>query len=80
MPKNIASDTWKDEWVGMPEFIQPEKKPYAKIVFRFDTEEDLAEFCKRIGQNLNKNTKSARYPKKEESEVSSLVYDYGTQE
>lgn len=56
------SPEWKKEWKGMPEFVQEKKEPYAKIVFRFDSEEDLQEFAKLIGQKLTKKTKSAWYP------------------
>jgi len=50
------------EWVGMPEFIQEKKEPYAKITFRFESEEDLIEFSELIGQKLTSKTKSAWYP------------------
>jgi len=32
------------EWVGMPEFIQDSQKPFAQIVFRFTSEDDLKKF------------------------------------
>lgn len=50
------------EWVGMPEFIQEKKEPFAKIIFRFETEEDLQEFSELIDQKLTSKTKSAWYP------------------
>jgi len=53
---------WKKEWVGMPEFIQEKQDVYAKIIFRFENEEDLKEFSKLIGQKLTKKTKSAWFP------------------
>lgn len=49
-------------WVDMPEFKQEKQEEYAKIIFRFDTEQDLLDFSKLIGQNLTKFTKSARFP------------------
>jgi len=51
-------------WKDMPEFIQERKKDYAKIIFRFENEEDLQEFANLIGQKLTKKTKSAWYPYK----------------
>ena len=51
-------------WKDMPEFSQERKKDYAKIVFRFENEEDLQEFAKLIGQKLTNKTKSAWYPYK----------------
>jgi|TARA_R100001530_G_scaffold2201_3_gene3673 hypothetical protein len=55
-------EVWKKEWRGMPEFIQEKQEVYAKIIFRFDNEEDLQEFAKIIGQKLTNKTKSAWYP------------------
>ena len=52
----------RKEWVGMPEFVQEKQEPYAKINFRFETEEDLQEFAELIGQKLTQKTKSAWYP------------------
>ena len=49
-------------WVGMPEFTQEKVEPYAKIIVRFDTEEDLQEFAKLIGQKLTNKTKSIWHP------------------
>ena len=58
---NIEND-WQKEWVGMPEFIQEKQKPHATIIFRFDTEKDLQDFAKLIGQKLTNKTKSAWFP------------------
>ena len=54
-----------NEWVDMPEFVQENKPPFAKIIFRFDSQEDLDEFSKLIGQKLTPKTKSAWYPELE---------------
>jgi hypothetical protein len=53
---------WKKEWKDMPEFVQEKKEPYAKIIIRFDNEEDLQEFAKLIGQKLTNKTKSIWHP------------------
>lgn len=50
------------EWVGMPEFIQEEKKPFAAINIRFRNQEDLDKFASLIGQKLTCKTKSAWFP------------------
>jgi hypothetical protein len=50
------------EWCGMPEFIQENQEPYAKIIFRFEDEGDLLEFAELIQQKLTKSTKSAWFP------------------
>jgi tRNA U34 2-thiouridine synthase MnmA/TrmU len=49
-------------WQGMPEFHQEKKEPHAKIIFRFENEEDLQEFAETIGQKLTSKTKSSWYP------------------
>jgi len=61
----MSKFNWEEEWKGMPEFVQEKQTPYAKIIFRFDNEEDLQEFAKLIGQKLTSKTKSAWHPKLE---------------
>ena len=61
-------------WTGMPEFIQEKKEPYAKIIFRFEGEEDLQEFAKMIGQKLTKKTKSSWHPFKPHRRESKMVW------
>lgn len=53
---------WKQTWKDMPEFVQNKQEPFAKIIFRFATAEDLQEFSTLIGQKLTGKTKSAWYP------------------
>ena len=53
---------WKSEWKDMPEFVQDKKSEYAKIIIRFDSEEDLQAFATLIGQKLTKKTKSIWHP------------------
>lgn len=55
-------DSWKKEWRDMPEFVQNKKEAYAKIIVRFDNEEDLQEFANMIGQKLTNKTKSIWHP------------------
>lgn len=49
-------------WLGMPEFTQTKKEPFAKIIIRVDSAEDLAELSKRLEQPLTRKTKSAWFP------------------
>jgi hypothetical protein len=51
-----------DEWKDMPEFVQERQDPYAKIIIRFETKEDLEEFAKLINQKLTQKTKSIWHP------------------
>lgn len=52
----------KQEWLGMPEFVQEKREPYSKIIVRFESEEDLNEFSELIGQKLTSRTKSIWHP------------------
>ena len=56
--------TAHEEGVGMPEFVQPKQRPFSKITVRFETEEDLQEFAKLIGQKLTPKTRSIWHPHK----------------
>jgi hypothetical protein len=51
-----------DEWKDMPEFVQEKQEPYAKIIVRFETKEDLEEFANLINQKLTQKTKSIWHP------------------
>ena len=53
---------WKEEWQDMPEFIQNKVEPYAKIIVRVNSEEELQEFAKLINQKLTNKTKSIWHP------------------
>lgn len=63
-----------EEWTGMPEFVQNKKEEYAKVIVRFETEEDLQDFAKLIGQTLTKKTKSAWHPAKSHWRDTKEVY------
>ena len=51
-----------NEWFGMPEFIQKKQKPFAQIICRFQTEDDLKSFAALINQKLTPKTKSIWHP------------------
>ena len=50
------------EWLDMPEFIQNKKEPFAKIIIRVESQQDLDELAERISQPLTPKTKSAWFP------------------
>ncbi len=52
----------ENHWTDMPEFIQEKQKPFSQIVIRFNSEKDLNEFAKIIGQKLTPKTKSIWHP------------------
>lgn len=51
-----------EEWQDMPEFVMKQQVPYAELVFRFASKEDLQTFSKVIGINLTENSKGTWYP------------------
>lgn len=51
-------------WGGMPEFKQEKQPCYSELIIRFETEKDLNDFAKLIGQKLTKKTKSIWHPAK----------------
>jgi hypothetical protein len=67
---------WVQEWKDMPEFVQDKVEPYAKIIIRFDSEEDLQDFAKIIGQKLTKKTKSIWHPFKSHWGAVKKVWTY----
>lgn len=62
------------EWQQMPEFVQNKQEPYAAVMFRFQTEEDLAEFAELIGQKLTQKTKSSWYPFRPHRDPARKIY------
>lgn len=60
--EECESNDWRDHWVGMPEFVQEKKEPFAKIIIRVDSEEGLEALSKALGQPLTTRTKSAWFP------------------
>ena len=64
----------EQEWVGMPEFVQEKQEPFAKIIIRFETEQDLNEFAQLINQKLTAKTKSIWHPFKSHWGAKRKVY------
>jgi hypothetical protein len=60
--KKRLNPEWQTHWINMPEFIQEKQEPYLKLIVRFETEKDLADFSKLIGQKITKKTKSIWHP------------------
>lgn len=56
---------WRDEWKGMPEFIQEDLTSWASLIVHFATPADLAAFSKLVGQKLHSTTRSIWYPEAE---------------
>lgn len=59
----LKSDVCSQEWVNMPEFVQKEKREWAKLTVRFRNREDLERFSSLIGQVI-KIDEDSRYTKR----------------
>jgi hypothetical protein len=66
---------WRDEWIGMPEFVQDEKKPFSAINIRFRNQDDLNNFANLISQKLTPKTKSIWFPELEKRQRGFWVDD-----
>jgi hypothetical protein len=51
-----------NEWWGMPEFIQHDRKAWKQLLVNFGTPEEYAEFAKLVKQPLTPKTDSIWYP------------------
>ena len=69
-------ETWKEEWKGIPEYVQEKSVPYRTMKINFRNEEDFQEFCRLVGlaEDLKPSVKSAWYPKLERGESSNIRY------
>ena len=67
-------ESWREEWIGMPEFVQAKVRPFSKIIVRFDSQEALDEFSQLIGQKLTPKTKSIWHPKLERGKTTGNKY------
>lgn len=59
-----CGEGWQEHWIGMPEFVQAKKDPFATIIVRVETEQDLIELGDTLGQKLTPKTKSIWHPHK----------------
>lgn len=59
---SVAVGAPRNEWRGMPDFEHEDLTSYRRIVVHFKTEEDIAEFAKRIDQKVGDKTRSLWFP------------------
>jgi ParB-like chromosome segregation protein Spo0J len=61
------------EWVGMPEYENPESR--IRLIVSFRTEEDKAKFAKMCGFELKEKTLSVWWPFREREDLTSLKFE-----
>ncbi len=57
-----SNESWKQEWLEMPEFVMDDQTSYRKIFVHFRNEEDVQKFSEMIGQKISLKQKSIWYP------------------
>lgn len=55
--------TWRDHWVGMPEYDHGNQKPWSSITVHFACRQDRADFAEMIEQTITDKTKSVWVPR-----------------
>jgi len=56
---------WENEWEGMPEFSQTDKRPIKEITVYFESKKDMKKFCELTGLSVSMKTMGIFFPKKE---------------
>ena len=64
----------KEEWQGMPEYIQKRIEPVRIIKIHFQNQEDIDAFGKLIGQKIHPGYNTYWYPKLDIKTNSNQVY------
>lgn len=72
-PKNEAeqltllgdAEWWKDDWRGMPEFVQQDLSPWKTVYVHFESADDLRKFAETVGQTITERTRSIWFPQAE---------------
>jgi ParB-like chromosome segregation protein Spo0J len=63
------------EWGGMPEFEQPDATAFRSLIVHFNSEEDVEEFKKSIGQDFTEKTKFIYYPRQIRADLKAIHYE-----
>jgi hypothetical protein len=66
--------SWKNEWDGMPEFVQEDLSPHQRIVVSFETKQDVEEFSKLVGQKITYRTQSIWFPQRKKDLSTINIY------
>jgi hypothetical protein len=67
-------EAWREEWRGMPEFVQENLLPEYSVRVNFATYEDLQKFASLMGQVISIKTQSIWFPKQEKENLSNKRY------
>lgn len=73
-PRYMDEDNPWDEWKEMPHYHPIPPECYAEVKFIVESEKDIIELGKLMGQDLSESTKSTWYPKKSADDYSCIRY------
>ncbi len=62
MVNKKINESWKQEWIDMPEFHMEDLSSYRKLFVHFRNEEDVQKFAELIGQTITPKQKSLWFP------------------
>jgi len=71
---DIKEEKWREEWQGMPEFIQEDQESFKSIIVHFENQEDMDNFAKLAEQRITLKTQSIWYPKANIARVMNKIY------
>jgi|HubBroStandDraft_4_1064222.scaffolds.fasta_scaffold37761_2 hypothetical protein len=67
-------DAWEDHWWGMPDYSMGDCRPPFQVMVNIFTVEDLAEFGRRLGLRVTRQTDTLTFPAGSIDKPSDWVY------
>lgn len=67
-------ESWREEWQGMPEYVQDNLLPNFSVRVNFSSVDDLKAFAELVGQPITTQTKSIWFPVQQKAELNKYVY------
>lgn len=67
-------EPWKEEWKGMPEFVQNDLAPFKSILVHFSSFENAQKFATLVQQPITMDTQSIWYPEEDYIEKKNRKY------
>lgn len=68
------TESWREEWKDMPEYIQERMMPHDEVIVRFKNEQDKIDFFSLINQGIPEKLQSIWYPKIVREKKPTMVY------
>ena len=73
-PQSDESDPGAPDWSGMPDFHQPNDKPFRTVLVHMNDQAAVDAFAKLIGHRLTDKTKYVWYPEQVKVAAAGVVY------